>query len=105
MQLILYIDFTLEKDPRPGPLFEGNPVDCNHQAPPSMGFSGKNTGVGCHFLLQGIFPNQGSNPGLPHCRQTLYRLNYAQIALRTFGPILTLRDTARAALPCPAPAC
>ena len=32
---------------------------------------GKNTGVGCHFLLQGIFPTQGSNPRLPHCRQTL----------------------------------
>ena len=32
---------------------------------------GKNTGVGCHFLLQGIFPTQGSNPGLPHCRQPL----------------------------------
>ena len=31
---------------------------------------GKNTGVGCHFLLQGIFPTQESNPGLPHCRQT-----------------------------------
>ena len=28
-------------------------------------FSGKNTGVGCHFLLQGIFPTQGSNPRLP----------------------------------------
>ena len=32
---------------------------------------GKNTGVGCHFLLQGLFPTQGSNPGLPHSRQTL----------------------------------
>ena len=31
---------------------------------------GKNTGVGCHFLVQGIFPTQRSNPGLPHCRQT-----------------------------------
>ena len=31
-------------------------------------FPGKNTGVVCHFLLQGIFPTQGSNPGLPHCR-------------------------------------
>ena len=30
---------------------------------------GKNTGVGCHALLQGIFPIQGSNPDLPHCRQ------------------------------------
>ena len=29
-------------------------------------FPGKNTGVGCHFLLQGIFPNQGLNPGLLH---------------------------------------
>jgi len=34
-------------------------------------FPGKSTGVGCHFLLQGIFPTQGSNPGLPHCRQML----------------------------------
>ena len=31
----------------------------------------KNTGVGCHLLLQGIFQTQGSIPGLPHCRQTL----------------------------------
>ena len=35
-------------------------------------FPGKSTGVGCHFLLQGIFPSQGSNRGLPHCRQMLY---------------------------------
>ena len=33
---------------------------------------GKNTGVGCHSLLQGIFSTQGLNLGLPHCRQTLY---------------------------------
>ena len=39
-------------------------------------FPGMNTGVGCRFLLQGIFLIQGSNPGLPHCRQTLYRLSY-----------------------------
>ena len=39
-------------------------------------FPGKNTGVGYHFLLQGIFPTQGSNPGLLHCRQTLYRLSH-----------------------------
>ena len=31
------------------------------QAPLSMGFPGKNAGVGCHFLLQGTFPTQGSN--------------------------------------------
>ena len=39
-------------------------------------FLGKSTGVGCHFLLQGIFPTQGSNPGLLHCRQTLYHLSH-----------------------------
>ena len=38
--------------------------------------SGKNVGVGCHFLLQGIFLTQGLNPGLLHCRQTLNQLNY-----------------------------
>ena len=32
-------------------------------------FIGKSTGVGCHFLLRGIFLTQGRNPGLPHCRQ------------------------------------
>ena len=36
----------------------------------------KNTAVGSHFLLQGIFPTQGSNPGLLHCKQTLYRLSH-----------------------------
>ena len=43
---------------------------------PSMDFPGKSTGVGCHFLLQGIFLTQGSNPGLPHCRQTLCHLSH-----------------------------
>ena len=44
------------------------------QAPLSMGFfPGKNTGVGCHFLLQGIFPTQGWNPRLLFGRQILYR--------------------------------
>ena len=37
---------------------------------------GQNTGVGFHALLQGIFPTQGSNPGLPHCRQILYHLSH-----------------------------
>ena len=35
---------------------------------------GKNTGAGCHALLQGIFPTQGLNPGFLHCRQILYHL-------------------------------
>ena len=46
------------------------PWTVTYQASLSMGFfSGKSTGVGCHFLLQGIFSTQGSNPGLPPCRQ------------------------------------
>ena len=47
-----------------------------HQAPLSRGFSGQNTGVGCHALLQGIFPTQESKPGLLHCRRILYQLSY-----------------------------
>ena len=36
----------------------------------------QNTGVGSLSLLQGIFPTQGFNPGLPHCRQILYQLSH-----------------------------
>ena len=36
---------------------------------------GQNIGVGSLSLLQGIFPTEGSNPGLPHCRQILYQLS------------------------------
>ena len=48
------------------------PWTATHQAPPSMGFSGKSAGVIWHLLLQGIFRTQESNPRLPHCGQTLY---------------------------------
>ena len=55
------------------------PKDCRPQGSSVHGDSpGKNTGVGCHALPQGIFPTQGSNPGLwclLHCRQVLYPLN------------------------------
>ena len=40
---------------------------------------GENTGVGSLSLLQGIFPTQESNPGLPHCRQILYQLSQVGI--------------------------
>ena len=46
-----------------------DPMDCPWNSP------GQNTGVGSLFLLQGIFPTQGSNPGLSHCRQILYQLS------------------------------
>ena len=49
------------------------------QAPLSMGIpQAKNTGVANHSLLQGIFPTQGSNPGLLCCRQILYHLSHLE---------------------------
>ena len=44
--------------------------------------TGKNTGVGCHAVLQGIFPAQESNPGVPHCRQILYHLSPQEAQIR-----------------------
>ena len=53
------------------------PMDCS---PPGSSVHGdspcKKTGVGCHALLQGVFPTQGLNPGLLHCRQILYHLSH-----------------------------
>ena len=39
-------------------------------------FPGKNAGVGCHSILQELFPTQGLNPGLLRCRQILHHLNH-----------------------------
>ena len=47
-----------------------------YQAPPSMDFPGKSAGVDCHFFLQGIFPTQGLNLGLLHCRKMFYPLSH-----------------------------
>ena len=54
------------------------------QSPLSMDLPGKNTGVGCNSLLQGIFLTKESNLGLPHCRQTLYHLSHQGSPLITF---------------------
>ena len=60
-----------------------DPMDCS---PPGSSLHvdspGKNTGVGSHALLWGIFPNQGLNSDLPHCRWILYHLNQ-QLHTRT----------------------
>ena len=54
-----------------------HPLDCNPAVSSVHGiFSGKNTGVGCHFLLQGVFLTQGWNPHLLHCRQIFYLLSH-----------------------------
>ena len=48
---------------------------------------GNSTGVDCHSLLQGIFPTWGSNPGLPNCRQTLYRLSHQESPFSKKDPV------------------
>ena len=54
-----------------------DPMDCSLPGSSVHGDSpDKNTGMACHALLQGIFPTQGSNPGLPYCRWILYHLNH-----------------------------
>ena len=54
-----------------------NPMDCSLPGSSVHGDSpGKNTGLGCHALLQGIFPTQGSSLGLPHGRQIVYQLSH-----------------------------
>ena len=52
-----------------------DPMDCSLPGSSVHGIF-QSTGVGCHFLLQGIFPTQGSNLGLLHCRQMLYHLSH-----------------------------
>ena len=52
-------------------------IDCSPPGSSVHGDSlGKNTGVDCHTLLQGIFPTQGLNLGFLHWRQILYHLSY-----------------------------
>ena len=54
-----------------------NSMDCCLPGSSVYGDSpGKNTGMDCHSLLQGIFPTQGLNPGLLHCRWNLYHLSH-----------------------------
>ena len=73
-----------------------NAMDCNLPGSSVNGDSpGKNTELGCHILLHRIFPTQGSNPGLPYCRQILYHLSFSesQVAhiLHQIEPTLTSR--------------
>ena len=50
---------------------------------------GRNTGVGSCFLLQGIFPTQGSNPHLPHCRWNLHRMSHQGSAIKKEACLFT----------------
>ena len=64
-----------------------DPVD---RSPPGSSVHGdspgKNTGVGCHALLQGIFPNQWSNLGLPPCTRILYCLSHQGLQMLPYAP-------------------
>jgi len=56
-------------------------------------FPDKNNGMGHHFLLQEIFPTQGSNPHLLHCREILYQLSHHAVEyllIHWFSSALTL---------------
>ena len=54
-----------------------NPRDCSPRGSSVHGGSpGRNTGVGFHVLLQGIFPTQELDPGLPHCKRILYYVSH-----------------------------
>ena len=81
-----------------------DPMDCN---PP--GFSvhgnsqGKNTGVGSHSLLQGIFLTQELNLGLPHCRQILYHLSHQFSSVAQSCPTLCNPINCSTPGPCPSP--
>ena len=59
---------------------ESRSVMCNSLEPHGLyspwNSPGQNTGVGSLSLLHWIFPAQGLNPGLPHCRQILYQLSH-----------------------------
>ena len=64
-----------------------------HQVPLSKGFSKKkNTGEGCHTLLQGIFLSQGSNPYPLHCRWILYPLSHLENLVRGFVKVTLLKE-------------
>ena len=52
-----------------------------------MEFSRQEYWSGFHFLLQGVFLTQGLNLGLPHCRQTLYRLSHREATTLRGGVI------------------
>ena len=64
-------------------------------------FPGKNAGVGCHFLLRAIFPTQGLNPGLLHCRQILYRPGKPPFICTVFHILCFITQTTQWQVPHP----
>ena len=76
--------------------FFATPWTVAYQVPPSMGFSRQECWSGLPFPSPGDLPNQGSNLGLPHCRQTLYHLSHQGSKPQTsqrIGKVLNLHCT------------
>ena len=66
-----------------------NPMDCSPPGSSVHGDSpGKNTEMRSYFLLQVIFPTQGSNSGLPHYRWILYQLSHQGSPLNLQPPAM-----------------
>ena len=92
----------------PGGCGGGGGVCAHHGGLQSMGslasqpmvLPGKNTGVGSHSLLQGIFPTQGSDPGLLHCRWILSHLSHRGILEDTSFKGLTTTQVERPPIRC-----
>ena len=73
-----------------------DPMNCSLPGSSVHGDSpGKNTGVDCRALLQRIFPIQGLNPGLPHCRWILYHLSIqrSKRSMKNIGEMLPQNPT------------
>ena len=78
-----------------------NPMDSSLLGSPVHGDSpGRNTEVGCHALLQGIFPTQGLKPGLPHCKQILCHLSHQGSSVPTFVCNRNMHNLGKDRVPC-----
>ena len=68
-----------------------DPTDCSPPGSSVQGETpGKNTTVGCHALLQGVFPSHGLNPGIPHHRQIIYCLSHQGMLVDKNWPFVTI---------------
>ena len=77
-----------------------DPMDCSLPGSSVHGDSpGKNTEVGCHSLLQGIFPTQESNPGLQYCKQILHHLSWQSSLMEIKEPTSGEKTQGRTSCP------
>ena len=86
---------SLNSQPSPTFFFKSHSAMSNslwlHRLYSTWNSPGQNTGVGSISFLQGIFPTQGSNPGLLHYRRILYQMSYQGIPNKWMGDFKTLK--------------